>query len=113
MDDVYRPLVEALEQRSLRCYFQSPDQLVISRQPGPALPFAGNSFCISRQADAWYVWSWAPHCYRVPPSTNLVALCMEFVDRGHAAQAAVPADLVARYGLVVLPEKETAALFGQ
>jgi hypothetical protein len=104
--EAYRSLIEALRKRSIRCYFQSADHLVISRQNGPALPFAGNSFSVCHEPDGWYLWTWAPHVYRVPNSVILEDLCTEFVDRGESAQVEVPADLVERFSLVELSPEE-------
>jgi hypothetical protein len=49
MEEVYQSLVEGLRSRSMSCYFQGEDQLVISRQRGPVLPDAGNSFWLIHQ----------------------------------------------------------------
>ena|SRR6266446_3064828 len=108
-EDPYKLLIEALQGRSIRCYFQSADHLVVSRQNGPTFPFAGNSFSICHDHDGWYLWTWAPHVYRVPKSASLVDLCSEFVDRGDSAQVVVPADLMERYNLVELTPEELDA----
>jgi hypothetical protein len=102
----YKPLIEALQKRSISCYFQNADHLVVCRQRGPAFPFAGNSFSVCHDDDGWYLWTWAPHVYRVPQFENLADLCAEFVDRGESAQAVVPGDLVERYSLVELTPDE-------
>lgn len=111
MDEAYRPLIEGLRRQSIHCYFQNPDQLVISRQNDPAWPSSGNSFWVSLQRGQWYLCTWVPVCYRVPPSADLIALCSEFVDHGDSAQPKVTAELAARFQLVKLSEEETNELF--
>src|SRR5438874_1023997 len=106
MEEAYKPVVDGLHQHSMWTYFRNPDQLVVSRQPGPAWPSGGNSFWVSRQQGQWYLGTWAPVCSRVPAEADLVALCAEFVGRGKWAQASVPADLVERYHLVELSSPE-------
>jgi hypothetical protein len=113
MDEVYQAVIEGLSSRSVQSYFQQSDQLVVSRQSGPAWPGPGNSFWISHQQGAWYLCTWAPVCYRVPQDTDLVALCVDFVGCGEYAQSRVPADLVDCYRLVELSNQEAGQVFGK
>jgi hypothetical protein len=110
MNEIYRPVVDALHKRSIRTYFQTPDQLVVSRQSGPAYPFAGNSF--SSQNGQWYVSTWVPVCYRVPKFADVAPLCAEFVDVGECAQAEIPTELVKQFELLRLSDAEVAEIFG-
>jgi hypothetical protein len=109
MEEEYRPLIEGLRQRSLHCYFQNPDQLVISRQRGPVFPFAGNSFWVSRHQGQWVLGTWASVCYLVPADADLASLCTEFASHGDSAQVVVPGALVARYRLAEVREDELFA----
>ena len=99
MSKLYRALISALAERSINAYLQGPDQLVVSTQRGSALPFAGNSFWVSRKGRRWYLCTWGPVCYEVPLQADLSSLCAEFVGHGCCAQTFVPEDLVQRYGL--------------
>jgi hypothetical protein len=105
----YLPLINALAQRSISAYFQNDDQLVISKQAGPALPFAGNSFWVTRKGQGWYLCTWGPVCYEVPDTADVTALSADFVARGRCAQTFVPVDLIEAYGLRQLDDEE----FGQ
>ena len=106
IDENYKPLSEALQKRSIRCYFQSLDLLVISRQASLALPFSGNSFSVCHDDDGWYLWTCAPPVSRVPEFASLLELCTEFVDCGASAQVTFSADLVQRYRLMELSPDE-------
>jgi hypothetical protein len=107
----YPPLIEALSKRSMNAYFQNEDQLVVSTQSGPALPFSGNSFWVSRKRDHWYLCTWGPVCYELPATADCAALCADFVARGRCAQTFVPADLIQKYGLRQLECDEMDRLF--
>jgi hypothetical protein len=112
MNETYRPIVEGLLARSVSAYFQGEDQLVISRQCGPALPSGSNSFWITNQEGVWYLSTWSPTCYRVPPEADLVGLCEAFAHFGTQAQEAIPAEMVERFGAIRLSNEEAAELFG-
>lgn len=112
MNEAYLPLIEGLRASSVAAYFQSPDQLIVSRQRGAVLPFSGNSFWVSRGEGVWYLCTWAPTCYRVPPGADLIRLCAEFVDHGSAVQPRVPPSLVKRYHLTELSDEEAGPLLG-
>jgi hypothetical protein len=111
MSKLYKPLIAALAKRSVSAYFQNADQLVISKQQGPAFPFAGNSFWVSRKRRRWYLCTWGPVCYEVPGKADFVALCTDFVSRGRCAQTVVSADLIESYRLRQLPDEEFEQVF--
>jgi hypothetical protein len=108
---LYKPLIASLAERSVSAYFQQAEQLVISTQAGPAWPFAGNSFWVSRRRRRWYLCTWGPVCYEVPPGKDFVALCTEFVKRGRCAQVFVPSELVQKHDLRQLECEEFERLF--
>lgn len=112
MSRLYKPLIASLAKRSIRAYFQNADQLVISTQDGSPLPFSGNSFWVSRKRRRWYLCTWGPVCYELPPQADLASLCAEFVCRGRCAQTFVPDDLIQTYGLRQLDCDEFDELFG-
>ncbi len=111
MNEVYRPIVEGLSERSVETYFQGDDQLVVSRQYGPVLPYGGNSFWVTNQEGIWYICTWSPTCYKVPEEADLVGLCVDFVDFGSGAQGKIPASMAERYGLTRLTDAEAAETF--
>jgi len=109
---LYQRLIAALADRAINCYFQREGQLVVSTQRGPAWPFAGNSFWVTRKSRRWYLCTWTPVCYAVPPSTDFASLCAEFVGRGRCAQSCVHDDLVQKYDLRQLDDREFVKIFG-
>jgi hypothetical protein len=100
-----------LRSRGISAYRQRPNQLVISRQHGAPWPDRGNSFWICKLAGDWYICTWAPHYYRVPSASSVVAVCEAFVDVGDSAQRRVPADLVTRFSLVETDHDEFDGLW--
>ena len=100
MSDEFSEIEQGLRDRGVSAYRQRPRQLVLSRQRGPVWPDAGNSFWVCKLDADWYVCTWAPYCYRVPPSTSVIDVAEAFVDVGKSAQARVPVELVSRFGLV-------------
>jgi hypothetical protein len=112
MNDIYRTIIEGLDAKSVLSYFQRENQLVISRRSVPALPFGGNSFFITNQERQWYLFTWSPAVYKVPPEADLVGLCELFVDFGDEAQAEVPVEIAQHFGITRLSDEEAAETFG-
>ena len=112
MRQAYLRVAKRLASRSINAYFQAEDQLVISRQPDPAWANRGNSFWITYIEGQWYVGTWVPIHYKLPPNGDIVGLCAEFVDRGTAAQPTLPDDLISKYGLSHLTTEERDRFFG-
>ena len=100
MNEVYRPIVEGLLARSVPSYFQDENQLVISRRSGLALPSGSNSFWITNDEGIWYLSTWSPTYYRVPPEADLIGLCEVFAHFGTQAQAEIPAEIVKQFGVI-------------
>ncbi len=65
--DPYIALTEALASAGLTWQRNRPDQLIVSAQEGPVWPDRGNSFWLSHIQGTWYLRTWSPVCYRVPP----------------------------------------------
>lgn len=112
MTNPYVLVTKVLSAHSINAYIQTDNQLVIARQEDPAWPDKGNSFWITYVGGQWYLCTWVPVCYRVPAVVSITQLCIEFVERGNSAQPVVPDDLVFKYGLSRLSEKEAACLVG-
>jgi hypothetical protein len=100
VSDAFSEIEQSLRDRGISARQQRPGQLVLSRQRGPVWPGAGNSFWICRLDAEWYVCTWAPYYYRVPPSSSVLDVTEAFVDVGKSAQPCIPAELIARFGLV-------------
>jgi hypothetical protein len=73
-------------------------------------PNRGNSFWLSRKAGAWYLSTWLPVGYRVPPDQDLVALCSACMG-GRSAMYRVPPEVIERFGLQELEDNEYERLF--
>ncbi len=111
MNEIYRPIIDGLCSRAICNYFYGEEQLIVSRQRGPVLPANGNSFWVSHRQGTWFLCTWAPSCYRLPPEADLVALCEAFLDYGSVAQSEVPLKLVDRFQLTKLSDQESEAVF--
>ncbi len=109
--DPYRILAVALARVGLVPQFQAEDQLVVSTQVGPVYPNRGNSFWLSERAGGWYLSTWAPVGYRIPPEQDIVALCSACMSVGTTAMWRVPPDIVARFGLEELSEEQYERVF--
>ncbi|HYV28083.1 MAG TPA: hypothetical protein VFA77_11150, partial [Candidatus Eisenbacteria bacterium] len=85
--------------------------LLVSAQDGPVWPDRGNSFWLSFQENTWYLSTWLPVCYRIPPSQDVIALCAACMKFGTSAMYRVPEEIVARFGLDEIDESEFERLF--
>lgn len=112
MENFYQKLCGELRQSGFEAVLKSEDQLIISKQRGPAWPFSGNSFWISCKADKNYICTWSPTCYEIPTGADVAQLCIEFMAVGEAAQAIIPRTFVERYNLNELSDSAAAKVFG-
>jgi hypothetical protein len=108
--DSYDAVAEALTEHALTGQMQREDQLVVSCQEGPVWPNRGNSFWLSRKQGTWYLSTWLPAGYRVPADQDLLALCSACMG-GTSAMYRVPPEVVERFRLTELTEKEYDQLF--
>ena len=106
----YDAVREALAKLRLAGQMQGEDQLIVSAQQGPVWPNRGNSFWLSRKQGTWYLSTWLPAGYRVPPDQDLVALCSACMG-GSSAMYRVPSEVIERFGLQELDENEYERLF--
>jgi hypothetical protein len=109
----YEKLADALAADGIRCYQQSPDQLVVSQQTGPVSPNRGNSFWLTRAAGSWHLFTWTPVGYSVPEVTDIESLCRACMAHGSSAMYRVPADIVQRFGLHELTGDEADLVFSK
>jgi hypothetical protein len=109
--DPYRLLTAELGKLGLTAQLRGADQLIVSVQQGPAWPDKGNGFWVSHKGGSWYICTWSPACDRVPPAKNIVALCSACMSFGESAMYRVPADIVARFELQEIDDREYHRLF--
>lgn len=109
--DSYDSMTKALVKVGLVCQMLNENQLIVSLQQGPVWPNRGNSFWVSRKQGDWYLSTWLPVGYRLPVDQDVVALCLACMG-GDSAMYRVPAEVIARFKLQELDEKEYECLFG-
>jgi hypothetical protein len=108
--DSYDAVTEALTKLGLVGQMQGDDQLIVSAQQGPVWPNRGNSFWLSRKQGTWYLSTWLPAGYRVPSDQDLVVLCSACMG-GSSAMYRLPSEIIERFRLRELTEKEYEELF--
>lgn len=108
--DSYDAAIKELAKLGLVGHMQGEDQLIVSSQEGPVWPNRGNSFWLSRKHGTWYLSTWLPAGYRVLPDQDIVALCAACMG-GSSAMYRVPPEVIARFGLEELEDKEYERLF--
>ena len=59
----------------------------------------------------WYLSTWSPIGYRIPPDQDIVALCSACTSVGTSAMYRVPVDIAARFGLQELSAEEYERLY--
>ena len=109
--DPYIALTEALAAIGLTGERSRPDQLIISAQQGPVWPNRGNSFWLSHNEGLWYLSTWLPVSYRVPADQDIVRLCSACMNVGSLAMYRVPADIIARFQLQEIDDRQYERLF--
>jgi hypothetical protein len=109
--DPYIPLIEALAAARLTGQRSLPDQLVVSAERGPMLGNPENSLWLSHRAGVWYLSTWLPVRYRVPTGQDIVALCCACTTTGSSPLSRVPPEIVARFGLQEIDERQYEELF--
>jgi len=109
--DPYTALTEALAAVGLTGQRTRPDQLIVSAQKGPVWPNRGNSFWLSYNQGIWYLSTWLPACYRVPVNQDIVGVCLACVAIGTSAMYRVPPNIVARFQLQEIDDRQYERLF--
>jgi hypothetical protein len=69
----YHELAEGLRAKGIASHFQNSDQLVVANE-NPAMP-GSNCFWVTNKNDKWYIGTWLPAVYRVPPEQNICHVC--------------------------------------
>jgi len=101
----YETLAQALTPHGITAQIR-PNQLVISAQHGPVWPNRGNSFWVHEHDGVWYICTWTPYAYRLPPEGSIASLCLECMSHGTTAMYRVPEELIDKYQLAELSEAE-------
>jgi hypothetical protein len=109
--DPYLALADAIKHAGLMAQRTRPDQLIVSVQEGPVWPNRGNSFWLSHTEGTWYLSTWLPVCYRIPPNQDMVSLCLACMAVGTAAMYRVPPEISARFELQEIDERQYERLF--
>ena len=107
----YTSLTNALTAAGLTAQRSRPHQMIVSTQEGPVWPDRGNSFWVSHHQGIWYLSTWAPTYYRVPANQDIVAVCLACMAVGNSAMFQVPPDIVARFGLEQIDDRQYERLF--
>jgi hypothetical protein len=105
----YTELKNAVEEAGFFTTFQFTDDegvwiVLVSRYTEGRLH--GNSFRVSLKAGRWYLVTWSPIFYRVPPSEDLTALCLECLRASRSPIGRVPPEIARRYQLVEVSEED-------
>jgi hypothetical protein len=109
--DAFSELTNALEAAGLVAQRRGTDQLIVSAQQGPVWPNRGNSFWVSQKEGSWFLSTWSPICYRVPADQDAVSLCCACMAVGTSAMSRVPPEIVTRFGLQQIDDREYERLF--
>jgi hypothetical protein len=109
--DPYLPLISALAGAGLIGQRNLSDQLIVSAQPGPVSRDRANSFWLSHREGLWYLSTWTPVHYRVPADQDVVQLCSECMKAGASAMYRVPSEIVARFQLQEIDDRQHEELF--
>ena len=62
----------------------------------------GNSFRVSLKGGRWYLVTWSPVFYLVPPGADLTGLCLDCLRASHSPIPEVPPEIARRYQLLEL-----------
>ena len=107
----YDVLAQALSAVGLTGQRSRADQLIVCAQQGPVWQNRGNSFWLSHIQGTWYLSTWSPVCYRVPPNQDIVGLCSACMAAGTSAMYRVAPEIVARFELQEIDERQYERLF--
>jgi hypothetical protein len=66
----------------------------------------GNSFRVSLKTGRWYLVTWSPAFYLVPPGADLTALCLDCLRASRSPIPEVPLDIASRYQLLEVSEED-------
>ncbi len=109
--DPYLPLIQALAGVGLIGQRNLPDELIVSARQSPGSPDGGNRFVLAYREGVWYLSTWSPVHYRVPAKQDVAQLCSACMAAGASAVDRVPPEIVARFGLLEVDDREYEDLF--
>lgn len=109
--DVYVNLARALGPDGIRCQFQQPGQMVVSRQVGPIWPDRGNSFWVTQVDQRWYLFTWSPRGYLVPEAADMTELCRACMNSTDRAMGTVPDDIIESFALDPLTDEQAEIVY--
>jgi hypothetical protein len=109
--DPYIAVMGALKNAGLTSRRTRPDQLIVSLQKDPVWPNRGNSFWLSHTEGTWYLSTWLPVYYRIPPNQDVVSVCLACMAAGTSAMYRVPPEISARFELQEIDERQYERLF--
>jgi hypothetical protein len=109
--DPYIPLIQALTGVGLIGQRNLPDELIVSTQQGPVRPDRGNSFMLANREGVWYLSTWLPVHYRVPPKQDVVQLCSACMAVGASVIERIPPGIVSQFELLEIDAEQYEELF--
>ncbi|SRR5258705_6076005 len=109
--DPYSSMTKTLAALGLTAQQSRPGQLIVSTQNGPIWPNKGNSFSLSHYQGIWYLSTWSPVYYRIPAGQDVAAVCVACMAVGSSAMYRVPSEIVARFGLQEIDDRQYERLF--
>ena len=68
----------------------------------------GNSFRVSLKTGRWYLVTWSPAFYLVPPNVDLTVLCLDCLRASRTPIPKIPPDIERRYQLLRVSEEDYA-----
>ena len=105
---MFQALRNCLAERGVSTFLQTPRQLVVSSSL-PNLP-TSNSFWVACHEGAWYLSTWLPAIYRIPPDQDVCEVCSGVLASSDRAVYTVAKEYVRKYELTRLSGKQTDAL---
>jgi len=109
--DHYEQLMGSLKVRNVVAFLQQPGQLVVAVE-FPNFP-SKNSFWVTFFKGAWYLVTWSPHAYRIPPEVDVCEVCVDVLRGSPTAIYRVDEDNVLKHRLQPLNNDEAEKLFAQ
>ena len=107
---MYDDLIACLERKGITSFFQNPNHLVIAAEV-PNFP-SSNSFWVTIHRGHWHLGTWSPRVYRVPTDQDMCELCADVLRSSETAIYSVAQNLILRFKLEELREKEVDEIMG-
>lgn len=109
--DPHLDITETFQHAGLAAQRTRSDQVCVSAREIAADPDKRKSFWLSQAEGTWYLSTWLPVRYRVPPNQDILALCSACVEAGTSPGYRVPAEIVARFKLQEIDARQYERLF--